>query len=158
MSAVLLAIFTDYSSADRVRMELFREGFPTDRYELTASCEPGRAAFHPDESLHGRFVQYFGTFLTGSDERHLPEQFAHQLDNGCAAITVHPRGPIETLRASEILAHAHPATLAEHDISKQAMEHAAARRAKPWVSHLWVENHSNAHCIYCRLFERDLPS
>ena len=36
MSAVLLAVFNDYETADRVRLELFRDGFPTDRVDLTA--------------------------------------------------------------------------------------------------------------------------
>ena len=157
MSAVLLAIFPDYDVANRVRMELFHDGFPTDRIELTACRELGRAGFHSAESPHQQFVKYFGALLTSQDERHFPEQFAQRLDGGAAAITVHPRGAIETSRATEILAHACPTEVAEHEISDQRFEHAAAKHARPWVSHLWVENHSNAHCIYCRLFERDLP-
>ena len=47
MSAVLLAVFNNYEAADRVRLELVRDGFPTDRVELTAACEPGRAAYVP---------------------------------------------------------------------------------------------------------------
>ena len=43
MSAVLLAVFNDYEAAERVRLTLFRDGFPTDRVELTATCELGRA-------------------------------------------------------------------------------------------------------------------
>src|SRR5437016_5537340 len=44
MSAVLLAVFNDYETAERVRVILVRDGFPTDRVELTASCDLGRAA------------------------------------------------------------------------------------------------------------------
>jgi hypothetical protein len=40
MSAVLLAMFNQYKIAERMRVELVRDGFPTDRVELTASCEP----------------------------------------------------------------------------------------------------------------------
>ncbi len=47
MSAVLLAVFNDYEAAERVRVTLVRDGFPTDRVELTASCELGRCAFEP---------------------------------------------------------------------------------------------------------------
>jgi hypothetical protein len=43
MSAVLLAVFNDYGAAERVRIDLVRDGFPTDRVEVTACCEPGRA-------------------------------------------------------------------------------------------------------------------
>jgi hypothetical protein len=157
MSAVLLAVFNDYATADHVRMALFEDGFPTDRYELTACCEPGRAAFHAGDSQHGQFVKYFRTLLTADNESHFAEEFAGRLDGGAAAITVHPRGPVETLRATQILSQAGPMAMAEHEISHQPLEHAAARSARPWISHLWVENKSNAHCIYCQLFERDLP-
>jgi hypothetical protein len=157
MSAVLLAIFPDYDVASRVRMTLFEDGFPTDRIELTACCEPGRAGLHPADNQHRQFTKYFGTLLTGPDEGEFPEVLARRLDDGAAAITVHPRGPIETLRATQILTHARPTEVVQHEIAEQRFEHAAARNAKPWVSHLWVENHSKAHCIYCWLFEKDLP-
>lgn len=157
MSAVLLAIFPDYDVASRVRLALFKDGFPTDRIELTACCEPGRAALQPADTPHRQFARYFSAMLTEPNEKDFPEQLASHLDAGAAAITVHPRGPVETLRATQILAHGHPSQVLEHGIADQRFEHAAARTAKPWVSHLWVENHSNAHCIYCWLFEKDLP-
>jgi hypothetical protein len=157
MSAVLLAIFPDYDVASRVRMALFEDGFPTDRIELTACCEPGRAGLHPCENQHRQFAKYFGTLLTRPEETDFPEKLAARLDDGAAAVTVHPRGPVETLRATQILAHAHPTEVVQHEIADQGWEHAAAKAAKPWVSHLWVENHSNAHCIYCALFEKNLP-
>ncbi len=157
MSAVVLAVFPDYEVANRVRMELFEDGFPTDRIDLTASCEPGRAALQPAASQHDQFVKYFRSLLTAAEEREYPERFAEKLDEGAAAIIIHPRGPVETSRAQEIVAQAHPTAVALHEIENQPWEHAAARQSKPWVSHLWVENHSHAHCVYCALFERDLP-
>ena len=72
MSAVLLAIFNDYTIADQVRMELFHDGFPTDRVELTACCELGRAALQPDDSPHGKCVKYFRALLPSEDERDSP--------------------------------------------------------------------------------------
>jgi len=157
MSAVLLAIFPDYAAASQVRLALFEDGFPTDRIELTACCEPGRAALQPADTPHRQFARYFGALLTSPGEKEFPEALAQRLDDGAAAVTIHPRGAVETLRATEILAHAHPTEVIRHEIADQRFEHAAARTAKPWVSHLWVENHSKAHCIYCRLFEKDLP-
>jgi hypothetical protein len=157
MSAVVLAVFPDYDVANRVRMDLFADGFPTDRIDLTACCEPGRAALQPADSQHRQFVKYFSSLLTAADEREYPERFAERLDGGCAAITIHPRGAVETSRAQEIVARASPMAVALHEITNHPWEHAAARQAKPWVSHLWVENHSHAHCIYCANFERDLP-
>ena len=76
MSAVLLAIFNEHKIAERVRLELVHDGFPTDRVELTAGCEPGRAGLGPADSPHGRFVQYFRVLFTFEDERHYAEQLA----------------------------------------------------------------------------------
>ena len=50
MSAVILAVFNDFETAERVRVSLVRDGFPTDRVELTAPCELGRAACEPAAS------------------------------------------------------------------------------------------------------------
>jgi hypothetical protein len=157
MSAVLLAVFPDYDVANRVRMELFADGFPTDRIDVCACCDPGRSALHPANTQHRQFVQYFGALLNAADEREFAEQFAQKLDDGCAAVTVHPRGPVETSRARDIVTRAGPMAIALHEISNHQWEHAAARQQKPWVSHFWVEHHKKAHCIYCALFEHDLP-
>lgn len=154
MSAVLLAVFDDYTTADRVRMELFQDGFPVDRVELTACCELGRAALQPADSAHGKFVQYFRALFTRDDEVLFPELFAWRVESGAATITVLPRGPVETTRATEILEHAGPAEVAKHDLANQAFEHAAARAARPWVSNFWPESTSTDLCIYCRLFEQ----
>jgi len=76
MRAILLAVFDDHSVAERVRVSLVRDGFPTDRVELTASCEPGRAGLGPADSPHDKFVQYFGVLFTREDQRHYAEQLA----------------------------------------------------------------------------------
>jgi len=57
MSAVLLAVFNEYGGADRVRTRLVGDGFPTDRVELTACCEPGRAGLHRAASARARVAQ-----------------------------------------------------------------------------------------------------
>jgi hypothetical protein len=133
MSAVLLAIFNEYKVAERVRVELVRDGFPTDRVELTAGCEPGRAGLEPADSPHGRFVQYFRVLLTFEDERHYAEQLAKCIDNGDATITVHPRGSMETARATQILGNAGPVLLISHDLTNQPPLRLMAKRARPWI-------------------------
>jgi len=153
MSAVLLAVFNDYDAAERVRIDLFRDGFPTDRVELTACCEPGRAGCEPANSLHDKFVQYFGTLFCNENERGCATLLANRVDQGAATITVHPRGAIETTRATEILEKAAPVDILRHDLVKQKWEHAAASHKVPWVQNLWIENPHKAHCIYCRIFE-----
>jgi hypothetical protein len=158
MSAVLLAVFTDYQMAERVRIYLVQDGFPTDRVELTACCEPGRAGLEPADSLHGKLAQYFRTLFGRADEHLYAERLAECVEGGAATITVHPRGAIEAARATAIFADAGPVEVAQHDPEDQMLEHAAARHSKPWISNLWVDvpyEPNEPHCIYCRLFERN---
>jgi hypothetical protein len=154
MSAVLLAVFNDYETADRVRVMLVRDGFPTDRVHLTASCELGCAGFEPADSAHGKCVQYFQTLLKHEDERHFPEILARRVDNGAATITVLPRGTVETERATELLRQSHPADVVEHDLAKQGWEHACSKHGGGvyWIQHIWLEPSPETDCIYCRLF------
>ncbi len=154
MSAVMTAMFVEYRAADRVRLDLVRDGFPTDRVDLTAGCEPGRAAFAPAASAHDMFVRHFHMLYCGAGERSCVERLAELIERGGAAVTVHPRGWLEVTRAKEILQGAQPLEMAEHDLANQAMEHAAAGHPQPWVRSFWVESEPFAGCIYCRLFER----
>lgn len=152
MSAVLLAVFNDYEAADRVRLELFRDGFPTDRVDLTAVCDLGRAACQPAELPVGKFVQYFGTLFKSGGDREYVTSLARRIDGGAAAVTVHPRGMVETRRAARIIESGSPAEVAHRDLDSQALERAAANSEQPWIRHVLLEK-SDAHCIYCRLFE-----
>jgi hypothetical protein len=140
MSAVLLAVFGQYGDAERVRTQLVRDGFPTDRVELTSATEPGRAGVHPAGSSRARFVQYFRTLLSEEE------------GGGAATIAVHPRGAIETARAAEILQDAGAVELVGHDLQNQSFEHAASRSDGYWVRHFMLDNPTGADCIYCRLF------
>jgi len=154
MSAVLLAVFNDYETADRARIELVLDGFPTDRVELTAACDPGRAGCQPAELPRGKFEQYFRALLKAEADRSYCEKLAERVDEGAAAIAVHPRGRIEIDRAAYILEQAGPAELTRRDLESHAFEHAAARHHIPWITHLLVQLKGDSHCIYCRLFDR----
>ena len=133
MSAILLAVFDDHSVAERVRVSLVRDGFPTDRVELTASCEPGQAGLGPADSPRDKFVQYFGVLFTREHQRHYAEQLAERVEKGAATITVHPRGAIETARALVILEDAGALQVFSHDLTNQILKHAPARRELPWI-------------------------
>ena len=152
MSAVILAVFKDYETAERVRVTLVRDGFPTDRVELTAACDLGRAGLQPPDSPHDKCVAYFGTLLASEDERHHREALARRVDNGEATITVHPRGVLETTRATKLLLEAQPADVVGHDLAKTGWEHAASKHEGNWVRHLMLESAPDTHCIYCRMF------
>ena len=152
MSAVLLAVFDDYEAADRVRLELFRDGFPTDRVDLTAVCDLGRAACEPAAQPLGKFVQYFGTLFKADGDRQYVAALAQRINGGAAAVTVHPRGMVETQRAARIIESGSPTEVAHRGLENQTWERAAASSEQPWIRHVLLEK-SDAHCIYCRLFE-----
>jgi hypothetical protein len=147
-------MFAEYGVADRARLDLVRDGFPTDRVDLTAECEPGRAAFAPASSPHEMLMRHFAVLFSGADESACVERLTERIEHGGAAVTVHPRGPLETLRAWEILESAHPIEVAEHDLANQTLEHAAAGHPRPWIHSFWIESGHSSDCIYCRLFER----
>jgi len=156
MSAVMTAIFDDCGAAEQVLVELFRDGFPTDRVDLTSDGEPGRARLAPATCAHDRFVRHFRAIFASEGEQPLAERFAEQIEHGGAAVTVHPRGALETMRAHVILVRAHPLELFEHDLANQTFEHAASIRETPWLRNFWIEESEHrADCIYCRLFERE---
>ncbi len=154
MSAVIVGVFADDETAESVRSRLFEDGFPTDRIDVIAVTNPGHAALVPAGSAHEQFRLYFHTLFNHDFERPLAEKFAESIEHGAATVVVHPRGAIETARASEILRSKGPIEVAHHDLTKQAFEHAASTRARPWISYLWPQSTTNERCIYCRLFER----
>ncbi|MBV9343550.1 MAG: hypothetical protein JO341_02265 [Gammaproteobacteria bacterium] len=153
MSAVLLAVFNDFGTADQVRTRLVRDGFPTDRVELTARGEPGRAGLQPGGSSEEQFRKYYCTLLSRADEREFCQALAQRVQTGTATtIAVHPRGDIETQRAAQILEGAGANEVVGHDLEKQSFEQAAARSDGYWVRHFMPDNPTGADCIYCRLF------
>jgi len=153
MSAVLLAVFERSAQAEEVRTRLVRDGFPTDRVELTARGEIGRAGLQPADSRHARLRQYFRTLFSRDDERAFADLLAGRVEDGAATtIAVHPRGDLETTRATQLLGDAGALELVGHDLAHQAFEHAASASERTWISHLAPDNPGGAECIYCRLF------
>lgn len=152
MSALILAVYPDYETAERVRTQLVRDGFPTDRVNLTAACDLGRAALEPADSCHDKCVQYYRALLARDDEQQYPEMLAQRVDNGQATVVVLPRGALETARATEILQQAAPADVVGHDLTNHGWERASARHGGYWIQHVWLEPSPDTDCIYCRLF------
>jgi hypothetical protein len=105
MSAVLLAVFNEHAVAARVRGALLKDGFPSDRVELTSAQGLGQAEAEP-QSRRARFERYFSTLLRTESERSLIRSLAARIDQGGAAVAVRPRGSVEAARAAEILEHA----------------------------------------------------
>jgi hypothetical protein len=153
MSAVLLAVFDEFAPAEDVRTQLVRDGFPTDRVELTARGERGQAELAPASSARAKFEQYFRTLLSEEDERPFADALAERVDQGSSVtVAVHPRGDIETERAVQLLERAGAAEVIGHDLASQGFEHAAAREEGMWLKHFKPDNPTGADCLYCRLF------
>jgi hypothetical protein len=151
MSAVLLGIFDELLVAERARIALVRDGFATDRVDVTAGSDQGRAAHVPAASAQERFFRHFWTVL-GSHDVLAAEQLATAVSQGAAVVTVHPRGATETARATQLLAEHGMTELLQHDLGNQRLERAAADRDSPaWVRHLWIETRPDTDCLYCRL-------
>ena len=126
MSAVLSALFQDHDTGVAVRTRLVKEGFPTDRVELTSLREPGQAALGPGNGLEDKLADYFHGLFEGEQDRSHADSLAAGVRSGRAAITVHPRGEVETSRALEILRDAGAKELKEHDLANQTLEQAAS--------------------------------
>jgi hypothetical protein len=136
MSALIVAVFTDHTAAERVRVRMStgKTAFPTDRVHLTSTAEPGNAGLVPAESFALKLQAYFHTLFDRDDEAACVRKLSGAVQEGRAAITVFPRGDVETQRAREVLHQAKPLELFEHDMDKQTLEHAASDSGAPIVS------------------------
>ena len=133
MSAVLAALFSDHETAERVRTRLVSDGFPTDRVELTSCRELGQAGLSPAAPVSEKLLQYFREIFQDETARRSARLLARGVLEGHAAITVQPRGQVETKRAFDLLTEGGPLELREHDLDNQAMERAAAKGESPIV-------------------------
>jgi hypothetical protein len=138
MSALVVALYDNHTAAERVRTRLVHEGFPTDRVRLTSRSEPGEAAVvGPSEALQAQLEEYFSHLFDRDDERSNVHLFVDGVQQGHAALTVHPRGQVETDRALAIMEEAQPIEICDHDLEDQAMERAAGPRdTEPLVKQL----------------------
>ncbi len=138
MSALVVALYDNHAAAERVRTQLVREGFPTDRVQLTSSTEPGQAAVvGPADALEQQLEEYFAHLFDRADELPNVHVFVDGVQQGHAALTVHPRGTVETNRALQIMEQAQPLEICDHDLQYQAMERAASGRdTDPFIKQL----------------------
>ena len=130
MATVLVAIYQDFSTAERVRTELVGDGFPTDRVELTSKQEPGQAGNMPGDSPIDRFRKYFDTLFDQDGEGVVSfgDSFARHIADGATAITVHPRGEVEIDRATHILERHRPMELERQGLDETTYERAATEK------------------------------
>jgi hypothetical protein len=138
MSALVVALYDNHAAAERVRTRLVRDGFPTDRVQLTSRSEPGQAAVvGRADGLEAQLEEYFSRLFDRVDELPNVHLFVDGVQQGHAALTVHPRGEIETDRALQIMEQAQPIEICDHDLQDQLMERAASGRDNdPFVKQL----------------------
>jgi hypothetical protein len=111
MTPVIVALYDDFSVAQRVRTELVADGFPTDRVELTSRAESGQVDAEPAGAYGHKVSQYFHTIFDQTGDAASADQFAERVRNGSSAVTVHPRSVDEIDSAQTILQNNHPAEI-----------------------------------------------
>jgi hypothetical protein len=155
MSAVLLAVFSRFGDAERVRTRLGTTGSPPDRVNSPrARARPGPAS---PGSARQQFEQYFGTLFDDRHERGFVETIADRVERGTiATVAVHPRGDIETTRATQILQRAGATEVVSHDLGSQTFEFAASTAEVPLLGHLLPARPDKSECFYCWLFSDHL--
>src|SRR3569833_2794906 len=119
MTPVIVALYDDFSVAQRVRPELVADGFPTDRVALTSRAESGQADTEPGETYWHKVSQYFHTIFDQTGNSTSADQFAERVRNGSSAITVHPRSEHEIDHARTILQNNHLADFREEHEKKK---------------------------------------
>jgi hypothetical protein len=127
-------VFNDHATAEGIRTRLVKDGFPTDRVELTSSKELGQAKLVPRQTVSEKLTEYFRKLLQsdndGKGERWV-QLFQRAVLDGKAAVAVHPRGDVETQRAVQLLNAADPVELCGADLENQTLEHAATDTETP---------------------------
>jgi hypothetical protein len=132
MNPVLVAVFSDHATAVAARTRLVKDGFPTDRVELTSSQELGQAKLVPRDGVGEKLTEYFSKLFQGDrNGRGEVQLFQRAVLDGKAALAVHPRGDVEIERALQLLNEAGPIELRGADLKGQALEHAAAEGETP---------------------------
>src|ERR1700761_6243732 len=125
MSAVVAAVFADHDTAVGVRTRLVKDGFPTDRVELTSNEELGQAQVVPKAGVSEKLTRYFAQLFP--DRSGAVDLFQGAVLAGHAVIAVHPRGDVETNRVVEILNESDPVEVRAQDLDKQGLEQAASK-------------------------------
>jgi hypothetical protein len=127
MSAVLVAVYIDHSTAETVRSRLVSDGFPTDRVDLTSQTDLGQAKLVPRSTVGDQLTEYFRKILQvdSSDDQRSVHLMERAVLDGKALLVVQPRGEVEIKRATELLREGDPLDMTGTDLNDTTMEQAA---------------------------------
>ena len=103
MQDLIVALYDDHSRAVQVRTELVKDGFPTDRMQLTSLSEHRQADVGPSGAFAANLRDYFRTLSADDVAEQKLSAFAQAVLDGASALTIHPRGEEEIERAERIL-------------------------------------------------------
>ena len=126
MSAVLAALFPNHAVAEAVRLQLFEDGFATDRVELASREDIGQAKLVPAKTTAEKLNLHFRKLFPADEDVSITRQMCEGILAGRAVIAVQPRGDIETKRALEILERGGAMELSGRDLEHQPLEQAAS--------------------------------
>jgi hypothetical protein len=128
MSAVLVAVYSDHSTADAVRSRLVSDGFPTDRVDLTSETDLGQAKLVPRDTVADQLTEYFRRIfqVDSTDDQRSVRVVQRAVLEGKAVLVVQPRGEVETQRAIQLLGDGNPLDMKGTDLDNTTLEHAAS--------------------------------
>ncbi|MGH8227653.1 MAG: hypothetical protein ACREU3_07100 [Steroidobacteraceae bacterium] len=133
MASVLVALYDDHATAERVRTALVQDGFPTDRVQLTSCREPGTAGMIAAQPATERFREYFESLFDSEAHLRHARFLAGRVRDGAATITVHPRGEREISRALELLEREAPLVIDPEHLEDTRFEQAASAHDRPYL-------------------------
>src|SRR5262245_19883829 len=103
MQDIIVALYDDHTAAVAARTELVKDGFATDRIEVTSPVEHRQAHMGPSADSASNVPKYFDTLHADQGDAERLKRFAGAVIAGAATVTVHPRGEEEIRRAERIL-------------------------------------------------------
>ena len=103
MQDIIVALYDAHGSADAARTELVKDGFATDRIEVTSPQEHRQAAKGPATDFRTNVTDYFRTLSADETAASRLGRIAEAVIGGASSLTLHPRGEEEIRRAEQIL-------------------------------------------------------
>lgn len=103
MQDIIVALYDDHATAVSLRTALVKDGFATDRVEVTSPREHRQAEQGPAADLETNVSDYFRTLSADEGAEHRLQPFAEAVIRGASAVTVHPRGEEEIRRAERLI-------------------------------------------------------
>lgn len=107
----IVALYKSHAVAEQTRLELFRQGFATDRVDVVASSDHGRAINRPECSTEEDLRAHFSAFLHEPGDETVVRHIVDAIGEGKGVLVVHPRGKIEIEQARDIIDSREPETI-----------------------------------------------